>query len=123
MSTSKFTPGPWTFDKADPGQDWEFDILGREPDDPEENEHILAGVFYTASLSIRGFLNDGLANARLIAAAPEMYALLVRIGAFLERVNASDSGVKLNLLMLGWLDDIRVLLRRIDGEAGEGGDA
>lgn len=62
MSETKFTPGPW---KAHVG--WETDNGERDPEHPDWCEVTAGGM------SVIGHM--GFANANLIAAAPDLYAV------------------------------------------------
>ena len=71
MSEATCTPGPWRYEKNTDTNEWEFDIIGTEPEGGlTVDEHIIASVFFTAygTKPIR----DGEANARLMAAAPDL---------------------------------------------------
>ena len=97
METTKekpatFTPGPWVIEDCTPGESegLRFAI---------ESKHTIV------ARTTDGW-NEARANARLIASAPEMYELLVRI----SQGNGYDS---LSLAM-----DARELLAKVEG--GEG---
>jgi hypothetical protein len=80
MSGPKFTPGPWSYERADKCSDYQFQVIGTEDiDGYASSGHVIAGVFLTAYGDIP--IRDGKANARLIAAAPEMFALLDKVFA------------------------------------------
>ena len=86
-----WTPGPWEAVKRKDGYDHDlWDVKG------PEGEFLASGSIY----------HQGPANARLIAAAPEMAKLLASIAT------ASDYGT-----FCPWEDDARALLARIRGEA------
>lgn len=72
MSESKHTPGPWHLVKADPGEVWSYEIVATEPEDRDRNPggHVIAQVLWTGEGTT--VFRDGLANARLIAAAPRL---------------------------------------------------
>jgi hypothetical protein len=102
-----FTPGPWTWDRGDDG-----DGRLRGP----------AGAFV---LYARGY--DGAdvivsdADARLIAAAPEMRAELERCLGFLRDLEEGDGDPDPTVHIFRRKKSIRAILRRLDGD--EGGDA
>lgn len=70
MTTPKFTPGPWALD----GDNIHCSIIG--PD----GEFVVAGECdgWMVPFECR---DEGMANARLIAAAPEMYEALCMVAA------------------------------------------
>lgn len=73
----KHTPGPWRYDKRNPS--------------PTTGEHMIAGgkPGYLAEVRDCGS-GDIVANARLIAAAPDMYALLRDVVALLNNPDADQ---------------------------------
>lgn len=75
-----FTPGPWVLDGPDTFGD--FDIAG--PDGPLAIAAVVNGEFRRMG----GKWSEHEANARLIAAAPEMYAEMGRLINFVQSVAA-----------------------------------
>lgn len=101
----RHTPGPWTLDPAEP--QWVVKL------DPETDTNV------PIALASAGFFADGssahdYANARLIAAAPEMYRLihfLLVDGGMPETIRRQDGDV-----VEPWYpaEQARALLRRIE---------
>jgi hypothetical protein len=49
MSGPKFTPGPWSYERADKCSDYQFQVIGTEDiDGYASSGHVIAGVFLTA---------------------------------------------------------------------------
>ena len=93
---AKFTPGPWIIDEH-------LDIRNKR-------SHVIAQVSHMPG-KIGGkdvFNPKSMANARLIAAAPEMYELLKE-----ELIPTSDYG---GILSFSRENKVKELLARIDGE-------
>jgi hypothetical protein len=88
MGGVKSTPGSWTYLKADEGEEWQFEVIGHEAEGLQPSDHVLAQVLFTAFGGIP--IRDGEANARLMAAAPDLLAacelVLYRANADLQRV-------------------------------------
>lgn len=102
---SKHTPGPWV---ARPINTAQMNIRNDQDTIATVYRHI-----GSPTLMDRAFEGD--ANARLIAAAPEMRKTLDALAAQVERSNAKDDhGHELKHLKA--LHDARALLARIDGE-------
>ena len=93
---SKHTPGPWTVIDQD-----ESTINVRGPD--EEFVADVADGFYNESGYVRGYEVE--ANARLIAAAPDLLACLQRTVRFWDQLNTND------------IKTMRALIARATGEA------
>ena len=92
---ANFTPGPWIVDKH-------LDIRNKD-------SHVIAQVSHMPG-KIGGkdvFNPKSMANARLIAAAPEMYAMLLEVKNVLQQYDCDEA-----LSYLG----LEELLARIDGE-------
>lgn len=87
---SKFTQGKWYVDKCNNVVD--------------EHDEDIAEVLYRAADDERDYPEEYIANARLIAAAPEMYRALEELIPILK-----DDG------RLGIAYSIKKLLERIDG--------
>lgn len=109
MSAPKFTPGPWRWSDTPHGS-------GRLLD--ANDSPVASGVGLVSNYGCR--IDEFIevwenSDKRLIAAAPEMYALLRRAKPFLRRVfeqNPARIGVEAGDLE----DELDLLLRRIDGE-------
>lgn len=72
-----FTPGPWTAMRninPEAGEEWVRDICA---DDGDALPSIIEGAYFVCSTD-----EENEANARLIAAAPEMYEALRRLEKF-----------------------------------------
>lgn len=79
MSKPQFTPGPW---KAAPYSSVVGCPISAQPD-PEKNTILVAGTRSAVAETPEGFRAEVEANARLIAAAPEIYeALTQAVGWF-----------------------------------------
>ena len=92
---ANFTPGPWIVDKH-------LDIR-------DKKSHVIAQVSHMPGKIGRKdvFNPKSMANARLIAAAPEMYAMLLEVKNVLQQYDCDEA-----LSYLG----LEELLTRIDGE-------
>jgi hypothetical protein len=95
MPTTTHAPGPWIV-----GRDQDGNLLIESPDSAEQ------GIVATVNRARGGLRPDGEANARLIAAAPELLAAL---------------RVTVNLLDNEGMaaDKFKALLARIDGPNGD----
>jgi len=98
--TTKHTPEPWRVYRAD--------NFGR-PDDKGE-------AVAVAGIVIGGWgVAEDMANARLIADAPRVAAEHAEMRELLTRVNQAD-GSSTEQEFNAWLESVRALLARIDGE-------
>jgi hypothetical protein len=97
MSDTPWTPGPWDFDAED------LTVYAQEPGPTFIVEPVDGWLDYD--------MVQAQANARLIAAAPEMAELLMRIEA------AADPLLGVALSALPLPDDVKPILARIRGEA------
>lgn len=79
MADAKHTPGPWSYAPAVPGANRSFYIAGNNA---EHNRQVDIGT-------VQGGFNSCEANARLIAAAPDLLEALQGL------VNDDDAGVSL----------------------------
>lgn len=105
----KHTPGPWKYEPTEPGSG-DFDVL------PEVAPSNLSWGPWIASVhgrtpDMRGFVGavESEANARLIAAAPELLEALIEL-----RDALADSGLKTpygSPLMYAMLKSNRVILK------------
>lgn len=100
MSEHKFTPGPWQVD--------EFYCYGCV--NAGQRHIAMANFFNACDDANRVTRENQLANARLIAAAPDMFTVLNRALAALER--ADDYGVP-GLCAL--IEDISVVIAKAEG--------
>jgi hypothetical protein len=80
MSEHKHTPGPWVLDETSPTS---RRIYANEVD--RRNEQILATV------SAHQWYEEGLANARLIAAAPDLLAACEKLAAIEDVQDVNDA--------------------------------
>ena len=101
---SQHTPGPWHTEWVSWGSERDLKVVSRD------------GVLLTMTRT--GLLSEEVMehNARLIAAAPEMYALL------LEMVNQVEEAYTEGRYVPGpneaiWLEKTRALLAKVEGEA------
>lgn len=105
MSKPKFTPGPWRYG-YDEEETKHVVRMATAIDDPwHHRTHHLWECEHCIEPDDKGF-DEADANARLIAAAPEMYALLRRIS--ITDMTDRREGDPIH-------DDIDALLARIDG--------
>lgn len=97
---SNFTKGKWEVDRTG------FDI------------EITCGDMYLASLYNLEYLEETEANARLIAAAPEMYNLLKSIASIDILKSYVETTQRNGKIYIGnsVFQDINALLERIDGK-------
>jgi hypothetical protein len=114
---SAFTPGPWQAAVEMDGRHHKVSIMSENPAFKTEEwpyHPLIAGAYHGRGQAPRDVCN---ANARLIAAAPEMYAMLHEAGIKLE--GFASSGDKLDdeqRSALFTAKAIRALLTQIDGE-------
>lgn len=103
---SKHTPGPWIIDPPDVIDAQDAGFFGA----PEDNEgyHMVA----TDGWRLTGFI--GMANAKLIAAAPELLEALKRIGDPEFRYSSDDDeDTQLSMRIA----DARAAIAKATGEA------
>lgn len=96
---TKHTPGPWTFDEFEDGGD-EIEIIGRPVWPCRMNDR--KGDWPVAKTDdlLGDHPEENLANARLIAAAPDMLAMLKKNAAFIrDQYGLSEDLVELELLI------------------------
>ena len=105
----KFTPGPWEVFTGDGTTNWHTLVIRRR--EPQNGIEQLP-VDICACHNCLCDASEKPANAALIAAAPEMYALLNNILNDLE----TDGSISLND---NAANDIRGLLAKVRGEAAE----
>lgn len=93
--TTNFTPGPW-------------EILEVTPDDWQINSDLRDDclVQMTPTIGHEHLSDEDKANARLIAAAPDMHALLTMAVARIELEDAPP-------MLAAWAEDARQLLERM----------
>lgn len=98
MTKTKHTPGPWRYDRQNPG--------------PTTGEHMIAGSLpgYLAEVRDCGS-GDAQANARLIAAAPDLFDLLYYALPCVEESEEFDKPTRPKLSA-----QIRALIKTIEGE-------
>ena len=96
-----FTPGPWTFKETDEGN---HRIIGMECPHPE-----IAAVFSQGTKAERD------ANARLIAAAPELLERCKRCLADAEAILADPSEVS-DEVWQSIVDDLREVITAVEGK-------
>lgn len=116
MTEPKFTPGPWSFDSSDR-------IMSKR-----KRKGTYGGCWRDAIYAICN-LDDGeyieyedkaelAANARLIAAAPEMYGALKHARDVMQRLNTINSLAfsPLASINASYIREISALLEQINGE-------
>lgn len=88
MSETKHTPGPWSFRQAEsPGHEQEFDHLIHT----EDRRHVaVCFQFQDPEHVIQ--LEEALANARLIAAAPELLQAAQNLMADIDKDDIAGVG-------------------------------
>ena len=104
---SNFTPGPWTVEQ-DEEFDWKYTIRGPYPEIPNATYALLKTL---------GNGNNNEANARLAAAAPEMYKLLLKaeeeLGSAVNNYDMSDDDARDAIRVC---NKIYAVWRRIEGK-------
>lgn len=93
-ATSKHTPGPWV------------------PDQLGERRHILtkSGYVVAAISPLYAYKKSHEANAALIAAAPDMLAMLKKVAAAEDRMPGNNP-------IAGLADEIRALIAKAEGRS------
>ncbi len=81
MSESKHTPGPWKVFICDDGGKWSGWPLAITAVNDEDKNIARPGGFYPYTWDAAMSQREAVANARLIAAAPDMYDALKAIAA------------------------------------------
>lgn len=106
-STGTYTPGPWSiYETAGNGGNIPARMEVVAPES-ERAKRLIANVY--------GFkLPEGRANARLIAAAPELLEVFEEALANVERV--TDGGRKAVPALVKWLEKARAALAKVRGE-------
>jgi hypothetical protein len=84
-------PGPWTagVDNFGDGDGWQYTVTANDRHD------LLAAVFpSTEDDSKHDIPEDGQANARLIAAAPDLLAALENVAGIAKQIGDADANVR-----------------------------
>jgi hypothetical protein len=102
VSGNPWTPGPWVVRVAGPNH---YPYAITAPDVPWDKKGAIRDITRWAAISVPSS-PEGQANARLIAAAPEMAELLEQ----------TLIGIGMGWALDGYTDSIRALLSRIRGE-------
>jgi len=85
--TSRYTAGPWTVE----GRKISAPFVARHiPDHPGNGQTIVIASTHFRSNGLQIGASEAEANARLIAAAPEMKSVLHRVHAFLMECDGAD---------------------------------
>lgn len=101
MSAAQHTPGPWSVDPID---DLDAHILGKPN-----------GFCADIIADVKSFdLDEGQANARLIAAAPD---LLEALKGAVDAADAFEAGVPLSTSFEDWLASARAAIAKATGAA------
>lgn len=88
MTKTPWTPGPWMADITDPS-----DVVVWASPDPRQNDELIANVGHRVQ-RIQVAFDCDVANARLIAAAPDLYAAAQAVldGLHVRIDSASQAG-------------------------------
>jgi len=109
MTETNFTPGPWTAVRKHP-HIWAIDALSGDPDLGHVKWHSLADVYGCDDMGAAGS-DKAKANARLIAAAPDLFEALRIAEEALEKT-ANDTLIGRNAA-----GDARAALAKARGES------
>ena len=113
MSETKFTKGPW-----EPGRNPAFSTIldgyeGKAIYPKGENHHIAWANVFNADGELT--METALANAALMAAAPEMFALLERVVALSDDNNIYPM-IPLGRVIEDIVEDAKKVLKKARGE-------
>jgi len=99
-NTATFTPGPWEIDLTGECGDSDISICMRYP---SGNPHYTVSVYGNGPLTKR--TKETMANARLVAKAPEMYSLLRQL---IDIEGPQPGNVE-------WFHRVKSVLHAVDG--------
>ena len=121
MTTAQHTPGPWTYEGDHTHRQFNIRMLGHLIGTRDEAKHICTVNNLPSHVLANRDAGAAEANARLIAAAPDMLEALRAIATYMRGDLTTDDFKSLRLKRGDMTGNVRRIaenvLTRIDGEA------